>query len=106
MDWKPVSPDRAIEVLNEIVKLDPKAAHDLVEYRVPCNMALGDHPSVQVVQGDEGLAVGLLGVLNGIFGTDENGWGTLCAVFEDDGTLVRFERTKRTLPQSEDSSTE
>ena len=97
MNWKPVSPDHAIDVLNLILKADPAAAHALVEQRVPCNKALGDHPSVQVAQKDESLTVGLLGVLNGIFRADEDGWGTICAVFEDDGTLTRFERTKRTL---------
>ncbi len=95
--WKPVSPDRVIDLLNELVKLDPEAAHALMEYRVPCNEALGDHPSIQVVQGESGLVVGLLGVLNGFFGADEEGWGTICGVYDDgdDGKLLRFERTNR-----------
>ena len=31
-------------------------------------------------------------MVNGIFGVDEEGWGSIAVVVEDDGRLVRFER--------------
>lgn len=100
MNWNPVSPDHAVDVLNELLALDRPAITALVERRWSCNKALGDHPTCQVTKTQYGLSVGLLGVLNALFGADEEGWGTLCGVFEDDGTLTRFERTKRTLPKN------
>jgi len=88
--------DQVIATLNEMVALDPQAARALVETRVPCANVLADHPTIQVQDSDRGKPiVGFLGVLNGLFGTDDEGWGPICAVFEDDGTLSSFKRTPR-----------
>ncbi len=84
----------AIRVLNEITSLDRNALEALVEYRVPCNSGLTGHPTVQVVQVEGRDHVGFLGILNGIFGARVDGIGHITAVFEDDGTLLRFEKTK------------
>ncbi len=77
---------RAVDVLNEAFAADPKAILALCEHRVPCNEALGNHPTIQVVGTKDGPIVGLLGIVCGIVErqTEEK----LCAVFEDD------ERTK------------
>jgi len=96
-----VTPDQAIDYLNDLVALDAKAMERLVECRIPCNEQFAEHPTVQVVPDDAAPpdtvshSVGLLGILNGLFGVDDDSWGTLSAVFEDDGTLVKFQRTKR-----------
>jgi hypothetical protein len=86
-----------IDRLNEIAGADSKALGDLIEARVPCNEALADHPSVQVFAHEGPPTVGLLGILNGLVGTiDEGprkGWGFIAAVFEDDGTFSHFRRT-------------
>lgn len=99
----------ALALLNEMNTLDAQATKDLVEKRVSCNEALADHPSIQtgktmtdtIDQNDKALVrghrVGLLGVLNGLFGANAEGWGPICAVFEDDGTLSHFKRTDRTI---------
>ena len=83
----------AIGILNSMVDADPQAMAQLCETRVPCNDAMADHPTVQVT--DEG--VGMLGVLNGLFGTipdgEFKGWGHITAVYEDDGALTKFVRT-------------
>jgi hypothetical protein len=69
-----VSIDTAIAVLNQIHQADPTVMPALIEHRVPCNRELGDHPTVQVglIDGDDKndqrYEVGLLGILNGIFG--------------------------------------
>jgi len=86
MIFDPLSVAQAIAVLNEMVRDDPLAARDLVETRVPCNATLARHGSIQVQgvkQPDGSLktSVGLLGVLNGIFGADDKGWGPIAANF-------------------------
>lgn len=81
--------DAAIAVLNQALEADPEAVAGLVNHRVPCNAKLAAHPTIQV--GPDG--VGLLGILNGLFGADPRGWGFICAVLSEDGTILRFERT-------------
>ena len=82
-----------IRFLNELVQMDPEAMHRLVEARVSCNEALADHPTVQVRKVPNGFEVGILGLLNGFVGADLDGWGFVCAEFDDDEKLVRFKRT-------------
>ena len=77
--------DQALGVLNEMVALDPEATTALCENRVPCNAALADHESIQVSapsRDSKEYAVGLLGVLNGLFGSDDTGWGQSAGNFE------------------------
>lgn len=93
----PISIDQVIDELNAMVKCDQPAMHALVETRVPCQGLLA-HSSVQCVQGDDNLwYVGLLGIINGLFGTipfgDKQGWGPIAAVFNDKGQLTHFRRT-------------
>lgn len=85
--------DQMIKFLNGLVALDPRAMHQIVETRVPCNQALADHTTVQVRERDGHFAVGILGILNGFVGTDTDGWGFVCAVYGGDGRLVKFCRT-------------
>ena len=87
---------QAISFLNELIALDPQAITALVESRVPCNQALADHPTVQVsATTGNGFSVGLLGVLNGLFGAREDGWGFITAVFDDNGQITEFKKTER-----------
>jgi len=100
-----ITPDDAILVLNEAVRADPEAVLALVEYRVPCNDALADHPSIQVrninpppdtskmdatnpalLAQVKTCEVGLLGILNGLFGSyplghSKFGWGPIRAEY-------------------------
>jgi hypothetical protein len=85
--------DDAIEALNSMLEADPAAMLALVGSRVPCNEALAEHPTCQVSDEDGALSVGLLGVLNGIYGKDSAGWGYIVAELNDGGQLVRFRRT-------------
>ena len=90
--------DEAIAVLNRIHAADPTVLPALIAYRVPCNRAVADDPTVQVGTSggrtskldDPTFEVGLLGVINGIFGVDEQSWG---AEHDDQGKLTRFART-------------
>ena len=95
----PVTAEHAVAVLNRMLTADPDAVEDLVAYRVPCNATLADDETVQVdcivrrgepVPGTE--RVGLLGVLNGIFGLQPGltcGW-IAAEVAADRRTIRRF----------------
>jgi len=83
-----VTVDEVIEFLNEVLAIDGDAICNLVETRVACNAALANHPTVQVSPQDGNYTVGLLGILNGIFGTDEDGRGPIVATFNS--TAVKY----------------
>jgi hypothetical protein len=81
-----VSVNHAVRVLNELLEADPEAMKALFECRVPCNRAMGGHPTVQVAlrEGadktdfDNGYEVGVMGIINAIFGAIPDGRGYLC----------------------------
>jgi hypothetical protein len=81
-----ISLQEVIGFLNQLVLIDHDAIRLLIETRVMCNQALADHPTVQVQAREEmdGIPgeVGVLGVLNGMFGVDDEGWGPIAACFE------------------------
>lgn len=87
-----ITADHAVDILNELLALDPVALTALVERRWACNEALADHPTCQVVKNPQGLSVGLLGVLNALFGADDEGRGQLCIVNDADGSITKFAR--------------
>lgn len=78
-----VTLQEVVNLLRALNRRDPEAVHALIETRVPCNQLLADHPTVQVMEqfaeGQPQYVVGLLGVLNGLFGMDENGMGAIIA---------------------------
>ena len=87
--------DNAIEVLNRVHAADPTILPALIQHRVPCNEAVCDDPTVQVGLHDGEWKVGLLGIVNGLFGVVEaGGSGWICADFDDEGTLVWFFRKR------------
>ncbi len=84
-----INVELVIEVLNRAIKSDPEAMHKLIEGRVPCNQTLADDETIQVSMHDpktgqvtDSFEVGILGLINGFFGTDERGWGCIAAVYE------------------------
>ena len=91
-----VSLDDAIEYLNSLVEIDALAMAAIISNRVPCNQAMADHPTVQVhaYQKEEGYKVGFLGLLNGLFGVDESGYGDIAAIFDERDLkyFVRFSK--------------
>jgi hypothetical protein len=87
--------DEAIAYLNELIRLDKPAIAALIANRVPCNQELADHPTVQVVAQNEGFHVGMLGIINGMFGADHEGWGPIAFKFEN-GNLVGVMRSDQT----------
>jgi len=87
-----VSLSDVCKLLNELIVLDRNCAESLVSQRVACNDAVADHPTIMVDDSQGTTSIGLLGVLNGIFGIHENGFGALCVEF-DNGKLICFKPT-------------
>jgi uncharacterized protein with von Willebrand factor type A (vWA) domain len=92
-----VTVDEVIEVLNEALRLDPQAMNELIAARIPCNEKLADHPTIQVGMRNGGVTtIGPLGLLNGLFGVQENGYGPISVRVESDlKTIVCFERSPK-----------
>lgn len=82
----------AVDVLNRIHSKDRTVLPALIFFRTPCNDELANDETVQcgLVEGTDKFEVGFLGVLNGIFGIDERGWGYIYAHFDDDKNLTHF----------------
>ena len=76
---------KIVDFLNEVLKIDSAAVTALIDHRVPCNLGILDHPTVQVHMVDGKYAVGLLGLLNGLCGTKKDGWGVIEATYETQG---------------------
>ncbi len=91
---KSLSLDDVIEKLNGFLKVDRDGISDLfLNKKAVCNNALANHPTVQVWGDETGFSVGILGVLNGLFGTfddgSKQGWGALMIIV-DDSKIIRF----------------
>lgn len=82
-----ISANDAIKILNEIHRIDPNVMPQLISYRIVCNDNLAKHPTVQVNTSKE---VGLLGILNGMFGVKDNDYGYIAAEFTTEGKLMGF----------------
>ena len=84
------SVDNAIKVLNEALQLHPEAINALFNTHVSVNDALANHPTIQV---REGNYLSVIGILNGIFGADEEKNGFLAkSVDTDTERIVAFQR--------------
>lgn len=89
-----VSPQETVAFLNSLLKIDRGAITKLVTHRVGCCRELADHPTVQVrslggPRGSDFTDVGLLGILNGLFGA--TGPQYIGIVVDDDNVIVCFE---------------
>ena len=86
MSLQPRTANDAVQVLNEALALDAPAVARLISCRVPCNLALAAHPTIVVGADHSGGPdmVGLIGVLNGIFGDPEEAQGPIAVVMDPD----------------------
>jgi len=116
--------DSIIAFMNELLELDRDCLSALVGYRVECNQALADHPSVQVgpvidkenlydvalrrkltgkAKKSPPMVCGLLGILNGYCGViDGTFCGPIAAVLDDSdkSKIVKFVRVEKSLSTS------
>ena len=81
-------------LLNEMLACDYGATHDLLCFHTRCNNELLTHPTIQVIHAGADIpTVGILGVLNGLFGVNDDNRGPISCVWEND-YIIRFEPTK------------
>lgn len=90
-----VTPQDLVNFLNELMKTDQQAINSLVSLRVNCNSMLAQHPTVQVSRFEMGpYKVGLIGLLNGLFGIHEggkyDGWGCLVYHIDDEDPAKNY----------------
>ena len=80
---KSITPKDVVDLLNEMLRLDPKGTQRFIETRVKVNMAIADHPTIQVRKypSDPFPVLGPIGFLNGLFGTMENRYGVIAAEY-------------------------
>lgn len=71
----------AIDLLNEMHRIDPVTTAALLAYRIPCNDAVAQHPTIQVGGSADRPVVGFLGVLNGIL--ESGGEARVCSCHDD-----------------------
>jgi hypothetical protein len=91
-----VTIDEAIAVLNRALEKDPAAISELfLRNRSQCNDLLADDETIQVghIFGETECTVGVLGILNGIFGIhDETGYGAIEADVRSQNEIVSFKK--------------
>ena len=78
-----ITPQIAVERLNSMFEADSKALTDMVNREFNCNKTLANHPTCQVGKNGEQYYVRLLGVINGIFGCNDNSCGYIAAIVND-----------------------
>lgn len=88
--------DGTIDFLNSLLTYDREGISKLFESRIECNKKLGDHPTVQVYfdKKQDKDYVGVLGLLNGLFGIADDGYGAIAMDLDDNGIITKFERIR------------
>ncbi len=80
-------------MLNRVHRADPTVLPALIAHRVPCNLAVADDPTVQVHRvkdTDDEWEVGVLGIINGLYGIQGPKAVGFIAAEYDDGELTHF----------------
>jgi hypothetical protein len=92
-----------IDFLNELHALDPKWVQQMINFRPQCNEALATHPTVQAGKvGNDYFHAGLLGLINGFFGTQPAS-GYIVANIDENSHIQDFsfagpETVKKIIP--------
>ena len=85
--------DEVISYLNKLLQLDKSAINKLCVERIVCNKKFANHPTCKVINLNGTYYVGLLGVINGIFGNNNKGRGKITAIYDENGCIEKFCRT-------------
>ena len=90
---KAITLTETIDILNSALLADQKAVTELFFDRKKCNVYMANHETIQcgMIKGE--YYVGVLGLLNGMFGIDENGYGAIMMVIEE-GKITKFKKVK------------
>lgn len=87
-----ISIAETVEYLNSLLAADPLAMRAMLRTLTICNNTLAEHPSAQVWDCGDTAAIGLMGVINGLFGIDDNGWGAIAYCIDDESQVTAFVR--------------
>lgn len=91
-----ITAQKIVDMLNELLALDPGVVHALSEHRVPLSnpQPFLDHPDVVPYgESDDGpMSLGMLGVLNGIAHMTGD---LILAHYNDDRLLTKFTLKER-----------
>ncbi len=82
-----ISINDMLELLNDMVITDRVAIEQLIESKVSCNEQLANHNTIQVLckraeDVPDTYRVGMLGILNGLFGISETGFGIIAVNYD------------------------
>lgn len=81
--------DDALRVLNRAFEADREAITNLRSSKIVCNKALAHDPEIQCCE-DGYYWVGFLGIINGLFGVDqETGFGAIAAEYDTENDVIR-----------------
>ena len=89
---KTITPEDICCLLNELLKKDYMCIKTLISSRSFCNDFIINHPTVQVrmyEEDDKLSTLGLLGLINGFFGTREDGGGVIVMI-SDRSQIIKF----------------
>ena len=83
-----INPQDVCDLLNELLKLDYECISNLIKHGEECNKQIEEHKVVQVkdikdVDGTMFPALGVLGIINGLFKCDKTNTGAICYETED-----------------------
>lgn len=80
-----------VNFLNEALELDRECISELfLDHKVKCNRSMADHETIQVLRfSEEVFNLGVLGLLQGLFGIRADGMGYL-AMHVKDGKIQKF----------------
>ena len=85
--------DELVDFLNEIAELDRSTLSTFMQMRARCtNKSIPNHPTIQVHERKDGVClVGMLGLLNGLFGKYGDGFGPIVVHYDEDDQIECFE---------------
>jgi len=90
-----VSAQDVCDLLNEILRLDYDCIHNLINHREECNENIANHPDIIVTNES---TLGIMGLINGLFGIREDGMGAICYEYDgDEITGFKLTLTKENL---------
>lgn len=88
-----ITVEEVIDVLNDALSRDRYAVEKLFFDRKECNDALASHKTIQVGLFKGMNKVGALGLINGMFGIDKNGYGAIMMEMNE-GIIIKFKKVK------------
>ena len=92
---KQVKPKEVVDYLNNLLKTDRFAVETLFNIRVLCNDRMAKHSTVQVGKFFQRYFVGIIGIINGMFGADKNGWGCISMDLYKSNKIKKFRLVRK-----------